>query len=167
MCVRASTLDNGTFIFNRSGVVVRGQYARVGVGVMIIKDGRVLLGKRKGAHGAGEYAFPGGHLEHMESVEECVLRELAEECGVMVASLRFQCCSNTFAYRPRHYVHIGMIADWHSGEPRVLEPEKCEFWAWYLLNDLPSPLFELTQNGIESYRTGRIFFDSVRAKPSQ
>jgi len=27
---------------------------KVGVGVIVIKDGKVLLGKRKGAHGAGE-----------------------------------------------------------------------------------------------------------------
>ncbi|HOF50487.1 MAG TPA: hypothetical protein PLH22_02295 [Candidatus Colwellbacteria bacterium] len=33
---------------------------RVGIGVMIFKNGKVLLGKRKGSHGEGEYAFPGG-----------------------------------------------------------------------------------------------------------
>ena len=42
---------------------------RVGIGVIILKDGKVLLGKRKGSHGAGEYAFPGGHLEYMESFD--------------------------------------------------------------------------------------------------
>jgi len=29
---------------------------KVGVGVMIFKDGKILLGKRKGSHGAGEYS---------------------------------------------------------------------------------------------------------------
>ncbi|MEK6841001.1 MAG: DNA mismatch repair protein MutT, partial [Nanoarchaeota archaeon] len=33
---------------------------KVGVGVMIFKNGKILLSKRKGSHGAGEYAFPGG-----------------------------------------------------------------------------------------------------------
>jgi hypothetical protein len=37
-------------------------YPRVGVGIMIFKDGKVLMGKRKGKHGAGEYAWPGGHF---------------------------------------------------------------------------------------------------------
>jgi len=32
---------------------------KVGVGIMIIKNGKVLLGKRKGSHGAGQYAWPG------------------------------------------------------------------------------------------------------------
>jgi 8-oxo-dGTP diphosphatase len=33
---------------------------KVGVGVFILKDGKVLLAKRKNAHGEGSYAFPGG-----------------------------------------------------------------------------------------------------------
>lgn len=36
---------------------------KVGVAVMILKDGKVLLSKRRGSHGEGEYSFPGGHLE--------------------------------------------------------------------------------------------------------
>jgi 8-oxo-dGTP diphosphatase len=38
---------------------------KVGVGVMIVKEATVLLGQRKGSHGNGEFAFPGGHLEYM------------------------------------------------------------------------------------------------------
>jgi 8-oxo-dGTP diphosphatase len=33
---------------------------KAGVGIMILKDDRVLLGKRRGSHGEGEYEFPGG-----------------------------------------------------------------------------------------------------------
>ena len=47
---------------------------KVGMGIMILKDGKILLGKRKNSHGSGEYAFPGGHLEYMESFEGCAKR---------------------------------------------------------------------------------------------
>ena len=57
---------------------------RVGIGIMVFKEGKILLGKRKNSHGSGEYAFPGGHLEYMESYKECALREIAEECGIEV-----------------------------------------------------------------------------------
>ncbi len=39
----------------------------VGIAVLVINDNRVLLGKRKNAHGSGTWAFPGGHLEFNES----------------------------------------------------------------------------------------------------
>ena len=64
------------------------QKPKAGVGIMVLKDGKVLLGKRKGSHGEGEYAFPGGHLEYMESFEDCAKREVREECGVEIENLR-------------------------------------------------------------------------------
>ena len=45
------------------------KYPRVGIGVMIQnEEGEILLGLRKGSHGAGEWSFPGGHLEMGETV---------------------------------------------------------------------------------------------------
>ena len=37
---------------------------KVGVGIVVIKDDLILFGRRKGAHGAGDCSFPGGHLEY-------------------------------------------------------------------------------------------------------
>ena len=133
---------------------------RVGIGVMIFKDGQVLLGRRKGSHGAGEYAFPGGHLEHLESFEDCARREVQEECGVEVTNLRFQFVANVTTYAPKHYVHLGLIADWQRGEPEVLEPDACESWAWYDLTYPPAPLFEMVRLALESYRTGCSYYDA-------
>lgn len=39
---------------------------RIGVGVCIVKNNLVLMGKRSGSHGAGQWDFPGGHLEFNE-----------------------------------------------------------------------------------------------------
>jgi 8-oxo-dGTP diphosphatase len=134
-------------------------YPRVGIGVMVLKDGKVLLGKRKGSHGAGEYAFPGGHLDYMESFEACARREVREETGMEIHHVRFVHVSNVTAYAPKHYVHIGLVADWKEGVPRVLEPEKCEGWDWYPLDDLPQPLFKTLPEDIEAYKTGKYFYD--------
>ncbi len=43
----------------------------IGVGVIIKNDGKILLGKRIGSHGAGTWGLPGGHLEPGEEVEVC------------------------------------------------------------------------------------------------
>lgn len=132
---------------------------KVGVGVVILKDGKVLLGKRKSAHGHGEYANTGGHVEHLESLEEVARRETREEAGIEIQNIRFLCLINLKDYAPKHYIDIGMIADWKSGEPQVLEPEKRENWDWYDIDNPPEPLFGSSRLYLEAYKTGRNFWD--------
>lgn len=133
---------------------------KVGIGVMVLKDGKVLLGKRKGSHGAGEYAWPGGHLEYMESFEECARREVIEETGMTIRNIRFLRLRNIKEYAPKHYVDIQLVADWESGDPQVVEVDRVEGWDWYDLDNLPSPLFATLPTAIEAYQTGRTYWDS-------
>ncbi|MBI4433826.1 NUDIX domain-containing protein [Candidatus Uhrbacteria bacterium] len=133
---------------------------RVGIGVMVMREGKILLGKRLGSHGAEEYAWPGGHLEHMESFAACARREVREEAGIEIANIQFVRLMNLTAYPPKHYVDIGLRADWASGEPTVLEPEKCAGWEWYDLDHLPSPLLATEPSYLEALRTGRTYFDA-------
>ncbi len=120
---------------------------KVGVGVWIVKDGKVLLGKRKNAHGEGAWAAPGGHLEWGESVEDCARRETAEETGIEIANIRYATFTNdVFEAEGKHYVTLAVTADYASGEPRVMEPEKCERWGWFAWDELPEPRFLPLQN---------------------
>ena len=107
---------------------------KVGIGVMIMKAGKVLLGKRRGSHGEGEYAWPGGHMRYMESFEKCAKREVKEETGVDIENVRFLRLYNLKEYAPKHYADIGLLADWKKGSPRVMEPDKSESWGWYDLD---------------------------------
>jgi len=132
---------------------------KVGVGVMIFKDGKVLMGKRKGSHGSGEYAFTGGHLEYMESFSDCAIRETFEEAGIKIKNIKFLCIANENTYPPRHGVKIGLTAEWESGEPKIMEPEKRENWDWYDLNNLPEPIFKPANIMVESYKTGENYYD--------
>ncbi len=127
---------------------------------MILKEGKVLLGKRKNAHGAGEYAWPGGHLEYMESFEECAKREVWEEAGIKIKKVRFLLLSNLKTYAPKHYVDVGLVAEWESGEPKIMEPDKLEGWDWYDMNTLPQPLFSTIPSYLEAYATGKNFWDA-------
>ncbi|MBI4272862.1 NUDIX domain-containing protein [Candidatus Uhrbacteria bacterium] len=131
---------------------------KCGVGILVIKDGKLLLGKRKGSHGAGFYGSGGGHLEYGESFEEAAIREIHEEAGIEVQNLRFLAICN-FISDGRHYIDVSFIADWKSGEAKPMEPEKLESWDWYDMSNLPSPLFDAVEKYIESYKTGKIFFD--------
>jgi 8-oxo-dGTP diphosphatase len=64
---------------------------RVGCGCIVTSKehpGCVLLGKRLGSHGAGKFAFPGGHLELGESWDDCLRREVNEETNLTVEDLK-------------------------------------------------------------------------------
>lgn len=115
---------------------------KVGLGVLIRRENKILLGKRKNAHGEGSWCAPGGHLEGGESFEECVRRETEEEVGISIKNVRFAAVTNDiFTEESKHYVTIFMVADFEDGEVTLKEPDKCEKWEWFEWNKLPEPLF--------------------------
>ena len=124
---------------------------RVGVGVIIRREGKVLLGLRKGSHGSGSWAFPGGHLEFGETPEQTVVRELQEECGVQVKNLTTVTFTNDiFITEQKHYITLYVLCDYASGEAKNLEPEKCERWEWFAWDRLPEPKFLGLQHLVET-----------------
>lgn len=115
---------------------------KVGVGVILVKDNKVLLLKRKNAHGEGTWSFPGGHLEFNEEFEDCVAREVEEETGIAVSNIRFAGLTNDiFKKENKHYITVFMLCDWKAGEAQIKEPEKCVELGWHAWENLPKPLF--------------------------
>jgi len=120
---------------------------KVGVGVIIRKNNKILLGKRKNAHGSGSWSFPGGHLEFNEHVEDCARREVLEETGIHIKNIRLGVYTNDiFEKEGKHYITIYVLCDYDSGELKIMEPEKCEKWEWFEWSRLPEPLFVPLQN---------------------
>jgi len=60
----------------------------VGVGAVIVHEGKILLEKRKNAPGKGKWSIPGGLVELGESTEQAVVREVKEETGLEVEEPR-------------------------------------------------------------------------------
>jgi len=133
----------------------------VGFGVMILKDGKVLLGKRHDdpekadseLHGEGTWTMPGGKLEYGESFEEGAIRELMEETGIKLKSLKVICVNNDMNEHA-HFVTIGLFSDDFKGEPKVMEPDEITEWRWFDLNNLPSPIYFPSKKVLENYREG-------------
>lgn len=124
------------------GTPVPAGETRVGVGVLLLRDGRVLLGERRGSHGAGTWAPPGGHLEYGETPESCARREVLEETGLTLGDVHPGPYSvDLFPERHRQYVTLFVLAPAPTGEPECREPAKCAGWSWWPWHALPTPLF--------------------------
>ena len=57
---------------------------RVGVGAVVLHEGRVLLVRRGGRPSWGKWSLPGGLVELGETTAEAVCREIAEECACRI-----------------------------------------------------------------------------------
>src|SRR5512142_2889257 len=118
------------------------QRPQVGTGIIITKDNRVLLIKRKGPHGTGTWSTPGGHLDFGETPEQCAARETKEEVGMDVTEARFRAVTNDlFEDEGRHYITLWMDCKTLPQEPFIAAEREVAELGWFAWDALPSPLF--------------------------
>lgn len=95
----------------------------VGVGVVVWKDGKVLLIRRAKPPRKGQWSLPGGRQKLGESVRETAAREVREEAGIEISvgplldvvDAPVRDGDGLLEY---HYTLIEFEADWRAGEAR-------------------------------------------------
>jgi len=112
----------------------------IGCNGLIIKNNQIILGLRKGCYGEGSYGLPGGHLKIGEKIIDAVKRELKEEVGIKVLDLEFTSIIDQ-AKEVEHYIQVNFIVKNFQGKIRCLEPEYCQKWEWFNLDNLPTNIF--------------------------
>jgi 8-oxo-dGTP diphosphatase len=101
-------------------------HPRVGVGAVVLREGRVLLVRRGAAPAQGLWAIPGGGLRLGESLQQGAEREILEETGIVIRAGApvFTCDSFHRDEEGRvrfHYVIVDMAADYISGEVKAAD----------------------------------------------
>lgn len=134
-------------------------YPRISPAMMALvwRDGELLLA-RSPHYTKGMYSALAGFVEAGESIEECVVREVAEEVGVRVTDLRYY---GSQSWPFPHSLMIAFTARWVSGEIVPQEGE-IEHAAWFPLDALPGipPRFSvsghLIRDTADALREGRM-----------
>lgn len=138
----------------------------VGFGVMILKDNKVLLGKRhedpekadSELHGEGTWTMPGGKIKFKESFEEAAYRETLEETGIELnkESLKVISLTNDIV-EDAHFITIGLLCQNFNGSPKVMEPDEITEWQWFPLDNLPNPIFFPSKKILKNYSSKEIY----------
>ncbi len=111
----------------------------VGVHVRMERAGRVLLMRRAGTgFFDGLWSIPGGHVEAGESLRAAAVREMAEETGLVVAPEALAVEAVVHRLSDTNRIDFFLHADRWDGEPRILEPHKCDGMAWFAPDALPA-----------------------------
>lgn len=135
-----------------------------GVGVILIRDGKILLGMRhpnpkKAASAfksAGEWCLPGGKLDFGETFEEGAIREVKEETGIMIKNPQVISVHN-FKNEHAHFVTVGLVASDWKGEAKVMEPDEITRWQWFSLKKLPYPRYFPSLGVINNYLKNKFY----------
>jgi len=131
-----------------------GSYPRVGVGGVVMEDGKVLLLLRQKEPEAGTWSLPGGRVEFMERLEDAVVRELREELGITVEVESLVCVTNHIVPDENaHWVSPAYRVRRISGVPQNLEPGKTAAVEWFSLSNLPVNLSISARSALASFLT--------------
>jgi len=127
----------------------------VGVGGVVVHEGRVLLIRRGKQPLYGRWVVPGGTVELGETLTEALVREMREETGLEVEPFelltvfdRIERDAERVAY---HYVIVDYLCRWRSGEARA-GSDALEV-AWALPReieryDLPAKALEVVEDAL-------------------
>lgn len=109
----------------------------VGVGVIVVRQGKVLIGRRNGKNGYNTWSMPGGHLDVGETPEDTAVREVFEETGLVVANPQFIGYTNDiFPEAHKHYLTLWVAVEYTSGKPRVTDTHEMDAFKWVGLAEL-------------------------------
>ncbi|HUG23084.1 NAD(+) diphosphatase, partial [Piscinibacter sp.] len=133
-------------------------YPRLSPAMMaLVWRGEELLLARSPTYAPGVFSALAGFVETGESLEECVVREVAEEVGVQVKNLQYY---GSQSWPFPHSLMVAYTAEWAGGD---IVPQQSEIEAahWFAIDALPAipPRFSiaghLIRDTVARLRNGR------------
>ncbi|MGA5018939.1 bifunctional class I SAM-dependent methyltransferase/NUDIX hydrolase [Streptomyces griseoincarnatus] len=124
-------------------------HAAVGVGAILLGEQGILLGR----HRRGTLELPGGSVEAGESFEDAVIRELAEETGLIAHAEGVRLLGTLVDHVDDVLrVTVGALVHAWQGQPATQPDESVGDWAWYPLDQLPDGLFVCSAQILTAWR---------------
>ncbi|SHJ08336.1 ADP-ribose pyrophosphatase YjhB, NUDIX family [Geosporobacter subterraneus DSM 17957] len=126
------------------------QNPAVGVAAIVIKDQKLLLGKRQGSY-AGQWCIPCGYVEWDEDVYDAVIREFYEETGLTISISKVYTVLSNFHNPAQHTVGIWFMAEVMDGEEKA--GDDLEEVGYFTFEDMPELAFPTDRIVIEKLKS--------------
>ena len=124
--------------------------------LVLLRDGCVLMGERRNAEfGAGQYHVPAGHLEAGETIIDGIVREAAEETGIVLAPADLNLAYVMHFRGASDRLSLFFTAESWTGEIETREPDKCAGWQWLPLAALPANVVPYARRAIADLISGK------------
>lgn len=129
------------------------------VHLFLAKDDKILLSRRyQTGYFDGNYSVPAGHLDGNETFTQGMVREAKEEIGIIVesADLELVHAMNRMILGNER-IDLFFTAKKWQGEPKIMEPEKCDDLSWFKLNNLPENIIPYIKQAIDCVKNNIIY----------
>lgn len=133
------------------------EFIKVGVGVIIFSDNKILLGHRVakykdtgGIYEPDSWTLPGGKQEYDETIIDCAKRETKEETNLDISDVTVFGANDDIS-PDRHFITIYTYATQFTGTPEVMEKEKIDEWKWYEIDNLPDNIYTPSKKEIKLF----------------
>ncbi|MDO8663307.1 MAG: NUDIX domain-containing protein [Candidatus Wildermuthbacteria bacterium] len=127
--------------------------------LVLIKDGKILLSRRfNTGYFDSYYSLPAGHLDENETFTQGTIREAKEEIGISLNAedLKLVHVMDRMIPGDERADFFFTAKKW-QGEPKNMEPDKCDGLDWFELNNLPQNVVPYVRQAIDCILNNIIF----------
>jgi 8-oxo-dGTP diphosphatase len=132
--------------------------------LVLRRNGKVLCARRfNTGYRDGNYSLPAGHVDGNESAATAMVREAAEEVGVVMSAANLKLVHvmhRRVEEGDYEYVDFYFEPSAWTGEPSIKEPDKCDDLRWCALDGLPENTVPVVRQALQHIASGVMYSDA-------
>ena len=114
-----------------------------------MKDGKLLLVRRRRDPEAGCWGLPGGKVDPFEPIADATAREIREELGIVIRPTELLCVVDQIdRMKGHHWIAPVFQIKHYEGTPAIMEPDALLDLGWFEVDALPAPLTQATTQAV-------------------